>query len=113
MTFFKFQDTYNNLRQMKREVLRTYHDIDIYENKLIIMEYFNWFSDLLEKCIDDDRIDNQQQSATPEDIANLYDKDGQLNTNQFVKLPNGKILKKKSQIASCYFELRNSLENDD
>ncbi|OUM57285.1 hypothetical protein PIROE2DRAFT_65087, partial [Piromyces sp. E2] len=113
LMFFKFQESYNNIRNMKKEIVRTYHDLDSYENKLIIMEYFNWFSDLLEKCIDNDRQDNNKQTANPEDIADLYDKDGNINSAQFVKLPNGKILKKKLKIASCYFELRNALEKED
>jgi len=113
LMFFKFQESYNNIRNMKKEIVRTYHDLDIYENKLIIMEYFNWFSDLLEKCIDNDRQDNKKQTANPEDIADLYDKDGNINSAHFVKLPNGKILKKKLKIASCYFELRNALEKDE
>ncbi|ORX34876.1 hypothetical protein BCR36DRAFT_588538 [Piromyces finnis] len=103
LMFFKFQESYSNIRNMKKEIIRTYHDLDIHENKLIIMEYFNWFSDLLEKCIDNDQHDNKKQTANPEDIAELYDKDGNINSAQFVKLPNGKILKK--EVKDCFLLL--------
>jgi len=109
LLFFKIQDSHNNIRNMKKEILRTYHDLNIYENKLIIMEYFNWFSDLLEKCIDSDKHILKNQLS--DDISDLYDKDGNFNDKLYVKLPNGKILRKKLQIASCYFELRKALEN--
>lgn len=106
--YFRFQNSYNNIRSLKKEILRAYHDLDEYENKLIIMEYFNWFSDILEKCIGTDNNNNKMTN----DISDLYDKDGNLNNELYVKLPNGKIIRKKLQIASCYFELKNALENN-
>ncbi|KAG4107526.1 hypothetical protein H8356DRAFT_921137 [Neocallimastix lanati (nom. inval.)] len=109
LIYFRFQDSYNNIQSLKKEILRTYNDLDIYENKLIIMEYFNWFSDILEKCIDTDKRNSKMTS----DISDLYDKDGNLNNDLYVKLPNGKIIRKKLQIASCYFDLKNALENND
>jgi hypothetical protein len=105
LIYFRFQDSYNNIQSLKKEILRTYNDLDIYENKLIIMEYFNWFSDILEKCIDTDKRNSKMTS----DISDLYDKDGNLNNDLYVKLPNGKIIRKKLQIASCYFDLKNAL----
>ena len=109
LIYFRFQVSYNNIQSLKKEILRTYNDLDIYENKLIIMEYFNWFSDILEKCIDTDKRNSKMTS----DISDLYDKDGNLNNDLYVKLPNGKIIRKKLQIASCYFDLKNALENND
>jgi len=108
LMYFRFQDYYNNIRSLKKEILRTYHDLDVYENKLIIMEYFNWFSDVLEECIEFDKHNGKMSN----DISDLYDKDGNLNNELYVKLPNGKIIRKKLQIASCYFELKNALENN-